>query len=158
MQAVPTFGASGIAEGYATSRPPIHSKILERVRWGKSVPCANALDVGCGAGLSTRALEGFAVHRVAIEPAEAMLRWRRTVAPGCEFLAGSAEKLPLSDRCFDLITAAGALNYVNLDAFFEEAQRVLARDGQVLVYDFSTGRRFRSGDTLQDWFARFQER
>jgi hypothetical protein len=58
----------------------------------------------------------------------------------------------------DLITAAGSLNYVDLDGFFGEARRVLAPDGWVVAYDFSPGKTFRDSDVLDEWFASFVER
>ena len=56
---------------------------------------------------------------------------------------GTAEAIPLRDRSVDLITAAGSLNYANLDLFFPEAARVLLPHGVLVVYDFSPGRSFR---------------
>src|SRR4051794_19947961 len=111
------FGTDEMAAGYATSRPPVHARVLEQVRasLGLSSPVRRALDIGCGAGVSTRALEGVAAHAVGMEPAEAMLRWTTTVALNAEFLVGAAEAVPVADRSIDLITAAGALNYVDLD-------------------------------------------
>ena len=117
-----------------------------------------ALDVGCGAGLSTRALEGVARQRTGMEPVEAMLQWTAGVAPGAAFAVGIAESMPFAAHSFDLMTAAGSLNYVNLDRFFGEAARVLTADGVLVVYDFSPGKTFRQGAGLEDWFARFEER
>ena len=59
------------------------------------------------------------------------------------FAAGVAEAIPLGDRSVDLITAAGSLNYVDLDVLLPEAARVLMPDGVLVVYDFSAGRSFR---------------
>jgi len=121
----------------------------------RTAPFRRALDVGCGAGVSTRALEGFAIQRVGLEPAETMLQFAESVAPGAEFVAGVAESLPIGDRAVDLIAAAGSLNYVDLGRFFAEASRVLAADGVVLVYDFPAGRSFRDSAALDEWFTEF---
>jgi ubiquinone/menaquinone biosynthesis C-methylase UbiE len=85
-----------------------------------------ALDIGCGAGLSTAALESLAETVVGLEPVQAMLTHSRVVAPGALFLVGRAERLPFSAGAFDLIAAAGALNYVDVDLFLPDAVRVLA--------------------------------
>ena len=66
--------------------------------------------------------------------------------------------MPFAAHSFDLMTAAGSLNYVNLDRFFGEAARVLTPDGVLVVYDFSPGKTFRQGAGLEDWFAQFEER
>ncbi|MEJ7607546.1 MAG: methyltransferase domain-containing protein [Bryobacteraceae bacterium] len=127
------FGTNDMAAGYAVSRPPVHSRVLEQVRLLWKSPVRRALDIGCGAGLSTKALTGIADHCIGLEPAEAMLRWTATVAPQASFLVGAAETIPLRARSIDLITAAGSLNYVNLDLFFPEARRVLTPRGSLIV-------------------------
>src|SRR5438270_12439655 len=114
------FGTENMALGYATSRPPVHPRVIELARQslGWSQLAARALDVGCGAGLSTKALAALAQECIGIEPAEAMLKWSAIVAPEADFVAGTAEAIPICDRSLDLLTAAGSLNYVNLDLFF----------------------------------------
>ena len=73
-------------------------------------------------------------------------------------MAGRAEAIPLGDRSVDLITAAGSLNYVDLQQFFPEAARVLRPGGVLVAYDFSPGRSFRDSTGLDEWFARFNNR
>src|SRR4051794_14959392 len=103
------FGTAEMAAGYATSRPPVHRHILRRALTGV---VDRALDVGCGAGVSTNALDEFALHRIGIEPAEAMLRpWSTTTALGARFAVACAEAIPLRTGSVDLMTAAGSLNY-----------------------------------------------
>ena len=154
------FGTDDLAAGYATSRPPVHPRVIERAyrQLRRSQPFERALDVGCGAGVSTKALGGFAKSCIGLEPAEAMLKWVETIAPSADFIVGAAEAIPLRDRSVDLITAAGSLNYANLDLFFPEAARVLAPDGVLLVYDFSPGRSFRGTTDLDEWFTSFHGR
>ena len=154
------FGTPEMAAGYAAFRPAIHSLILERafkhVGWSGWARCG--LDVGCGAGVSTRALLGYTDVCVGIEPAIPMLMYAMDIAPDARFIAGKAESLPVRERSIDVITAAGSLNYVNLPAFFDEAARVLSREGVLVVYDFSPGRSFREGERLDEWFACFTSR
>lgn len=68
------------------------------------------------------------------------------------------EALPFVGRCFALVTAAGSLNYCNVRAVLEEAARVLEPGGQLVIYDFSVGRRFRDGASLAVWFEKFLSR
>jgi SAM-dependent methyltransferase len=154
------FGGPGMAEGYARSRPPVHPRVIELVRAHRRLgdPLARALDVGCGAGLSTAPLCSIARHSLGIEPDREMLRWSAAVAPGARFAAGRAEALPVRSGSFDLLTAAGSLNYVRLDLFFPEAARVLRPRGLLVVYDFSPGRSFPGSDRLDRWFSRFESR
>src|SRR4029077_18603557 len=78
--------------------------------------------------------------------------------PSADFLVATAEAIPLCDHSVDLISAAGSLNYANLDLFFPEAARVLMPHGVLLVYDFSPGRRFCDAPGLDEWFAGFYNR
>jgi SAM-dependent methyltransferase len=74
------------------------------------------------------------------------------------FLAGVAERLPFPAESFDLITAAGSLNYADLGPFFSEAARILRPSGLVVAYDFSPGRTFPGSDALDRWFDGFMTR
>jgi len=149
------FSAPELALGYATSRPAVHPRIIERVRARLGRKFRRALDVGCGAGLSTAPLEPLAERRIGIDPEHAMLRWSGATAPGAWFVAARAEAIPLRAQSVDLITAAGSLNYADAGLFFSEAARVLAPGGVVVIYDFSQGRSFRGSTALDDWFAEF---
>jgi SAM-dependent methyltransferase len=146
-----SFEQAGMAAGYARFRPPVHRKILERALAPGRVFHA-ALDVGCGAGVSTQALAGFADLVIGMEPIAGMLLKQ----PG--FFAGAAEALPFAPNSIDLLTAAGSLNYADLNLFFPEAARVLPTGGLLVVYDFEPGRSFRDSLSLDDWFRVFIER
>jgi ubiquinone/menaquinone biosynthesis C-methylase UbiE len=121
-----------MAEGYARSRPPLHARIIDRI----GVRAAAALDVGCGAGLSTAPLVRLADRVVGVDPVPAMVRWAGRIVPGASFTAAAAEALPFPDGVFDLITAAGSLNYAEPAAAFRELRRVIGSAGTLCVYDF----------------------
>jgi SAM-dependent methyltransferase len=154
------FATAGLDAGYATARPAVHPLVVAmlRQRMGRREPLGVALDIGCGAGLSTAPLDGMARLAVGLEPAAAMLCAHASTAPRAHFAAGAAEALPIRAGAVDLITAAGSLNYVDLDGFFAEADRVLTPAGAIAVYDFSQGRRFRDSEFLARWFDEFMRR
>ena len=154
------YNSERLATAYAFHRPPVHHGIIAAL--GKRLQFAGrpvrALDIGCGAGLSTAALEPLADFAVGLEPVEAMLTHRRSVAPHAGFVVGQAEQLPFAEQSFDLMTAAGALNYADLNRFLPEAARVLMPDGVLVIYDFSEGRRLRDDQRLENWYAEFKRR
>lgn len=150
------YRSERLAAGYAFDRPPVHEQILAPVRLVR--PARRALDVGCGAGVSTTALAPLAEHLIGLEPAPAMLAHAGTVAPDARFVAGAAEALPFAAATFDLVSAAGSLNYTRVPAALAEMARVLTPDGVILVYDFSAGRHSPAGDALADWFVSFEQR
>jgi SAM-dependent methyltransferase len=160
MAADDVYGSARMAAGYAFSRPPVHPRIIERIREDLHLeqPVARALDVGCGAGLSTAALEPLARVTVGLEPVRAMLAHRRGVAPRAAFVVARAEQMPFAARSFDLVTAAGALNYVDMALFLPELARVLTPTGVMVIYDFSAGRRLREDGRLDQWYAEFERR
>ena len=150
------YDSERLAAGYAFDRPPIHERILGSARFTGKVD--RALDVGCGAGVSTAVLAPLARQVIGLEPVSAMLAHRRTVAPGARFVIGRAERLPFADGSFGLVTAAGSLNYTDLPLALAEIARVLTADGTFRLYDFSSGRQSASGPELADWYALFEER
>jgi SAM-dependent methyltransferase len=154
------FDVSHMATGYAQARPPVHSHIIDRLRhWlGLAGPVDTAVDVGCGAGLSTLALRRDAKRLIGLDPSTAMVRQARAIAPTACFTAAAAESLPVSDRTIDLMTAAGSLNWVDLGRFFPEARRTLKQSGTLAIYDFATGRERRGDDRLEHWFDEFKRR
>jgi ubiquinone/menaquinone biosynthesis C-methylase UbiE len=125
------YSTAALAEGYAKARPPLHERIVRRI----GVPARSVLDVGCGAGLSTRPL--IADRVVGIDPFGGMVRWGPRTARSATFAVARAEALPFCDGNFDLITAAGSLNYADPARAFPELRRVLTPDGTLVVYDFS---------------------
>jgi SAM-dependent methyltransferase len=154
------FSDAAMAAGYAAARPPVHPHVVARLReWLGPCRVSLAVDLGCGAGLSTRPLIDLAVTCVGLDPAEMMVRAARTVVPAARFATAAGEALPLGTRTVDLITAAGSLNYArDPDRVWHEAARVLAPGGAVAVYDFTPGRSFIGDDRLDRWFEAFMQR
>ena len=150
------YDSERLAASYAFDRPPVHAQILKSARLGGRARCA--LDVGCGAGVSTAALAPLTERVVGLEPIATMLAHRRKVAPEASFVTGSAEELPFAARSFDLVAAAGSLNYTDLPSALAEVARVLTYDGTFLLYDFSEGRRSLTDDALATWFESFEQR
>ncbi len=149
-----------IAAGYAFGRPPVHRRIADII--GRhlriAAPLERALDVGCGAGVSTAALAPLARTVVGVEPVLAMLAHHSAVAPDAAFAAGEAERLPFADGSFNLITAAGSINYTDRNLFLPEAERLLTPGGVMVIYDFPPGRRIVGSDRLDQWYRTFERR
>ena len=153
------FSDARMAAGYAAARPPVHPLVVERARpWLGGAPRRLVVDLGCGAGLSTRPLVPLGQCVVGIDPAPVMVAAASQVVKGARFAVGTAEALPLRAHSVDLLAAAGSLNYVDPGAAFDEAARVLGPDGALLAYDFSPGRTIRGTPTLDAWFEAFMRR
>ncbi|MFN0118965.1 MAG: class I SAM-dependent methyltransferase [Blastocatellia bacterium] len=154
------YQSSRLATGYAFHRPPVHPRIMAKLRERLQLtkPFSRALDIGCGAGLSTAALAPIAELLVGLEPIANMLTHHAAVAPDAHFVVAQAEQLPFAAQSFDLLTAAGSLNYADLDCFLPGAARVLTDAGVLVIYDFSEARRLREDRRLEDWYEHFVAR
>ena len=133
------FKFQRVAEGYATHRPYYHPLIMQRIRdrLGLEEPVSHALDVGCGSGLSTMALRLLADHVVGIDGSAEMIAAAQAhnTDDRITYRQSPAEQLPFSDGAFELITACGAINWIDRARFFPEARRVLKDRGWVIIYD-----------------------
>ena len=65
------YDSARVAAAYVFDRPPVHELILRRA--GLDRRARRALDIGCGAGLSTAALTPYADHVTGLEPVKTML-------------------------------------------------------------------------------------
>ncbi len=154
-----SFESEEMAAGYALHRPPVHARVFRLLEARTAtLRVRRALDLGCGAGLSTRVLQGRASQLVGLDPSPSMLHWAKKLVPEGEFLAGSAEAIPLGNGTVELITAAGSLNYAPPGDFFRETARVLSSEGRLLIYDFEPGKSFPEGAELDRWFEAFSSR
>jgi len=154
-----SFSSDEMAVGYARHRPPVHARVLEllEARVG-ALSVERALDIGCGAGLSTRVLLGRASQAIGLDPSPAMVQWAKKLVFEADFVVGAAEAIPLGNGTAGLVTAAGSLNYADWEDFFSETARVLTPDGRLVIYDFEPGRSFRLSPNLDRWFEEFSSR
>src|SRR5262249_37195237 len=98
-------------------------------------PGATVVDIGCGAGtdllLAARRV-GSRGRAIGVDMTEAMRRRATSGARSCrldnvEIRNGDATRLPVDDRCVDVVISNGVLNLV------PEKERAVAEIGRVLV-------------------------
>ena len=116
------------------------------VRLVKRQGPASLLDAATGTGdlaiALGRALPEAAITGVDLSP-EMLRIGRKKVAarfPGREFpmVEGDAERLPFADETFGAVTCGfGVRNFEDLEAGIREMYRVLRRDGELYVLEFS---------------------
>jgi ubiquinone/menaquinone biosynthesis C-methylase UbiE len=125
------FATRTIAVRYASARPDLHHHVTPILVDLVPRP-RRALDLGCGTGLSTAALRGFANTVVGVDVSEDMLAARTDLAS--LYVLAAAERLPFVDGSFDLVTIASAIHWFDPEAIAEVA-RVLTAAGWLVVYD-----------------------
>ena len=110
------FDSDPAARRYAAARLYYHRSALDLAREQQEIGLAKlALDVGCGTGLSTRAVSDLAEHVVAVDASAAMLRAARRHAR-VGYLVAVAERIPLGDAVADLATVGAAFHWFDQPA------------------------------------------
>jgi uncharacterized protein (DUF952 family)/ubiquinone/menaquinone biosynthesis C-methylase UbiE len=138
-----------VARRYADARPFLHDTAIEMLR-AERPPVDRAIDVACGTGLSTRALEGFARLAVGVDASFDMVE-QASAGPG-RFVVGAAERLPFEDRCFEAATVGSAIHWFG-SAAAGELRRVLDVGGVLLVYVVAFTAEMESAPDFGTWLA-----
>ncbi|MQA89411.1 MAG: methyltransferase domain-containing protein [Gemmatimonas sp.] len=137
------------AERYARARPELNGEFNGRLL-EHTGPLDRALDVGCGTGISARALAGVVRQVHAVDPSWAMLSQG---IPDAEiaYCSAVAERLPYAPGSFDLVGVGLALHWVGREAFLSEASRVLRPDGWVFIVNTWFGGTMRDVPEFSVW-------
>ena len=137
-----SFDSHRIAEGYA-KRPWLHKGVIDRFRKDCDLPedymFSNGLDVGCGAGLSTKALKTICRHVTGTDIAESMVEVCNELYGSDEaysFYTAGAEDTLIPDEKYDVVSAAGMVNWVDEKKFMENLIEVTKDECFIIIYDF----------------------
>ena len=118
------------AERYERGRPDYPRAAVDAIvseldlRAGRTV-----LDLGAGTGKLTRLLLPSGANVIAVEP----IREMREQLTGVVALAGTAERIPLTDDYVDAVTVAQAFHWFEADVALREIHRVLRTGGGVAL-------------------------
>lgn len=149
------FDFQRIAEGYKR-RPFLHAQIIERFK--KDVTSrifSNGLDIGCGAGLSSKALKMICRHVTGTDISKEMITVAREVCNSAEeydFIVSKAEELPEFGQKFDIVTAAGVIQWVDKDLFLKKMNDVMSDHGYLLIYDFWISDKMKDCSAYTAWW------
>lgn len=95
------------------------------------------LDLGCGTGVLTNDIAGFAEEVVGIDQSDTMIEKARTLYPNIEFMVMDACNLPWNGR-FDAVFSNAVLHFIKAqDQLLASVHRTLA-DGGFFVCEFGT--------------------
>jgi SAM-dependent methyltransferase len=122
---------------YMASRPDYPEALFDLLvqRCPPAAP-SQVVDLGAGTGLFTQGLLARGYPVLAVEPNPAMRAAadaRLGSRAGYRSAEGSAEAVPLPDRSVNLITAAHAFHWFEIDATRRECQRLLVPGGLVAL-------------------------
>ncbi|AKF03942.1 SAM-dependent methyltransferase [Sandaracinus amylolyticus] len=106
-------------------------------------PGDRVVDAGCGFGLaSLRAIERGAASVIGLNVSRAQLAHARALAENAghgsraQFVCASATQMPLEpESAHAVVSIEAAFHFDDRDAFFDEARRVLAPGGRLVIAD-----------------------
>lgn len=128
---------SGKVVDYIASRPDYPASLFDTLaNVSKLQANASVADIGAGTGLLTRGLLARGYRVTAIEPNEEMRKAADCLLfsnPKYHSLNGTAEAIPLESSSMNLITAAQAFHWFDVEKARKECLRVLVPDGQVAL-------------------------
>lgn len=124
------------ADAYRAHRPTYPVAIFD---WLRSLTPSNqlAVDVGCGNGQASVALTSYFDRVVAIDPSDAQIR-RAETHKRIHYEVSPAERIPLTDHVADLVIAAQAAHWFDLQRFYAEVMRVLRPGGVLAIWCYQT--------------------
>lgn len=130
---------TGFADAYDKYRPQppaILAEILTKI--ARAPRPALVVDLGSGTGLSARYWAGIAGQVIGVEPTPDMRRQAEalTQAGNITYREGFSHQTGLPDRCAQIVTCSQALHWMEPQATFEEARRILVPGGVFAAFDY----------------------
>ena len=151
-----SFDHKRIANGYAKDRPWLHKLVMDKVKSDCTLykPFKNGLDVGCGAGLSTKALKLICEKVTGTDISDEMIRVCKSLydTPEFTFYTAKAEETKLPEMPYDIVTAAGVVNWVEKDLLLTNMDSVMAKNGLLIIYDFWISDKMAGNDAYTEWY------
>lgn len=150
------FNVKRIAQGYA-NRPWLHKQVMEQVINENQITTnfRNGLDVGCGAGLSTKALRLFCEKVTGTDVSEEMIAVCHELYQAdatYEFYVARAEETLVPEEKYDVVTAAGMVNWVDRELFLKNMDQILESGGLLVIYDFWITDKMKGNGDYTNWY------
>lgn len=150
------FNSKRIAQGYV-NRPWLHKKVMEQFikDYNISENFYSGLDVGCGAGLSTKALRLICDKVTGTDISPAMIEiCKEQYDDDCSycFYVAKAEETLIPMKKYDIVTAAGMVNWVERELFLENINQVLKDKGILVIYDFWITDKMQGNEEYTNWY------
>lgn len=130
---------SGFADQYDKYRPSSPSALADLLtRMANAPRPALVVDLGSGTGLSSRYWADKAEQAIGVEPTLDMRKQAegQTEAKNVIYREGFSHQTNLPDGCAQIVTCSQSLHWMEPQATFEEAARILVPGGVFAAYDY----------------------
>lgn len=129
-------GFADVYDKYRPAPPEVLAPVLTQMIC-TAFP-ARVVDLGCGTGLSTRYWAEKAHEVIGIDPSADMRQQAavQTKALNVIYQAGLSHRTGLPDDCASIVTCSQSLHWMEPQATFEEARRLLRPGGVFAAYDY----------------------
>ncbi len=130
---------SGYAEVYDRYRPSPPDLLSDVItQWAGLKHLHLVIDLGSGTGLASRYWAERAEQVIGIDPTSDMRRQAEawTSTGNVTYLEGFSHQTGLPDHCAQVVSASQALHWMEPQATFREAARILVHGGVFAAYDY----------------------
>jgi ubiquinone/menaquinone biosynthesis C-methylase UbiE len=130
---------TGFADLYDKYRPEPPAVLAGVVtQWAQLGRPRLVVDLGSGTGLSSRYWAARAEQVIGIDPTADMRREAeaQTAAGNVSYREGLSHQTGLPDGCADIVSCSQALHWMEPQATFQEAARILRAGGVFVAYDY----------------------
>jgi SAM-dependent methyltransferase len=140
-------GFADLYDKYRPQPPAILSDVI--IQWAGLGHIGLVADLGSGTGLSSRYWAGRAVQVIGIEPTRDMRQQAeaQTPATNVTYREGFSHRTGLPDHCADIVSCSQSLHWMEPQATFQEAARILRPGGVFVAFDYDWP------PTTSDWQA-----
>lgn len=98
-----------------------------------------AVDLGCGEGRFSRMMRDEGLRVIGVDPTKALLTTAMERDPNGDYRSGKGQALPVADSSVDLVVSyLSLIDICDLEATYDEVQRVLRPGGRLLVANLSS--------------------
>jgi SAM-dependent methyltransferase len=147
------FDSKSAAKRYAAGRVYFHDRAIGIFvdRLGLKGRLSLGVDVGCGTGLSTRALREIVEEAVGVDIAPEMIELAPRDDAHIRYAVAPAENLPIADRFADIMTLSCVFHWINQQAFLSEARRILLPGGMLVIINHGFAGKIVDCDNFEPW-------
>ncbi|MHC4839726.1 MAG: class I SAM-dependent methyltransferase [Planctomycetota bacterium] len=148
------------ADDYHRYRPDYPTAIPELVADYNGQTNGTVADIGCGTGISSRLFAKSGFNVIGIEPSAEMRAKAEQTGGGLEYRDGEAIATGLADESVDVVMAAQALHWFELEPTLDEWQRILKASGSCAAFwNYRTRKGWQSEyeDLLLEWSSEYEE-